>query len=166
MTWGKPVSEDLRWMIVWMSRLVWPDIISTYTDVSLRQIMWILALHRATGKVSINRDRWRIGRRRHLTMEDVNVGQDSFAMLITLLICVDSSCMGLWTGIVIATLTSWRRGWRTFVVCQLVCLLYGGPYIERATAWRRCIDITIPFLVQLIDKNEYSWCDRLSNAVL
>lgn len=36
MTKGKPISEDLRWTIVRMARLVDLDAVSMYTDVSRR----------------------------------------------------------------------------------------------------------------------------------
>ena len=73
MTQGKPVSEDLRWAIVRMARLIDLEAISTYTDVSRRQILRILALFRAMGKVTMVKDRRRIGRRRHLSPDDVAV---------------------------------------------------------------------------------------------
>ncbi|KAG1737138.1 uncharacterized protein EDB91DRAFT_1002071, partial [Suillus paluster] len=45
--------------------------ISTYTDVSRCQILRILALFRATGKVTTMTDCHRIGRHCHLTSKDV-----------------------------------------------------------------------------------------------
>jgi hypothetical protein len=61
MTRGKPVSEDLRRVIVRMARTVNLDLLSTYTDISRRQILRILSLYRATGKVTTAKDRRRIG---------------------------------------------------------------------------------------------------------
>jgi hypothetical protein len=63
MTRGKPVSEDLRRAIVRMARTVNLDLLSTYTDISRRQILRILSLYRATGKVTTAKDRRRIGHR-------------------------------------------------------------------------------------------------------
>ena len=70
---GKPISEDLRWTIVRMARLVKIESISGYTDVSQRHIRRILALYKTTGNVTTAHDRRRRGRRRHLTPDDVAV---------------------------------------------------------------------------------------------
>jgi hypothetical protein len=78
---GKPISEDLQWAIVRMARLVKIESISSYTDVSQRQIRRILAFHKATGNVTTAHDRRRRGRRRHLTPEDVAVSFISFHFL-------------------------------------------------------------------------------------
>jgi hypothetical protein len=56
MTRGKPVSRDLRWVIVCMARTVNLDLLSTYTDISRRQTLRILSLHRATGEVTTAKD--------------------------------------------------------------------------------------------------------------
>lgn len=78
---GQPISEDLRWAIVRMTRLVKIESISSYTDVSQRQIRRILALYKATGNVTTARDRRRRGRRRHLTPEDVAVSYSTLYVL-------------------------------------------------------------------------------------
>ena len=56
-----------------MTRLVRIESISSYTDVSQRQIQQILALNKTTGNVTTVHDRRRRGHRCHLTSEDVAV---------------------------------------------------------------------------------------------
>ena len=67
------ISEDLCWAIVRMAPVLHLDDIVAFTGVSRAQIFRILALHRSTGTVVKNIIRNKMGRRCHLTPEQVAV---------------------------------------------------------------------------------------------
>ena len=58
---GRPTSEDLGWAIVRMAPFLDLDHIATFVNVSCRQILWILALHRHTDQVKKTTDRRKLG---------------------------------------------------------------------------------------------------------
>jgi hypothetical protein len=58
---GQPISEDLGWAIVQMAPFLDLDRIATFVNVSRRQILQILALHRRTGQVKKAIDRRKLG---------------------------------------------------------------------------------------------------------
>jgi hypothetical protein len=128
MTSGKHISEDLRWTIVRMARLVDLDAISLYTDLSRRQIFRILAQFRATGKVTTTTDHRRIGRRHHLTPDDVAVSPTFQSSESTA--NGGSICMALWIGAVTVIWTNSRKAWRRFVESRSLSPRSGEHFAE------------------------------------
>ena len=122
-----------------MACLVEVQSISSYTDVSLWQIQWILALYKTTGKVTTVWDRRRCGRRCHLTSEDVTVS-DSLHAIRLLNPIVTSTCMDRSTRAVIAIWMSWGKVSRRYVgfLCHLC--QSGELWIGVGTLWRRWVD--------------------------
>jgi hypothetical protein len=70
---GKRISDDLRWAIVRMAPFMDISAIARFTNVSRRQILRILTLHRSMGEVSNGPDLRSLPRERHLSAEDVSV---------------------------------------------------------------------------------------------
>jgi transposase len=72
-----PTSEDLCWAIIRMVPFMSIDSVVAFTGVSRRKILYILALHHATGNVIKQPDSRKLGRHRLLTPEDVAVSRFS-----------------------------------------------------------------------------------------
>lgn len=70
---GKVISDDLRWTVIRMHEREDVETISAYTGVSKRQVFRILAQYRTTGSASKVRNVETRGRKRQLTVEDVQV---------------------------------------------------------------------------------------------
>ena len=39
---GKPISEEIRWVVIWLSMVMSPDDVAMYTDLSVHSIKNIL----------------------------------------------------------------------------------------------------------------------------
>ena len=50
---GKPISEDIQWIIVHLGATLSPEDVAMYTNISKCKVKAILAHHRTTGEVNI-----------------------------------------------------------------------------------------------------------------
>lgn len=69
---GKPISEDIQWIVVRLGAALSPEDIAMYTNISERKVKAILAHHRRTGEVNIPK-REKPSLYRKLQEEDIQV---------------------------------------------------------------------------------------------
>ena len=137
------ISRSLNWPIVKdpvsKSRLPFLDLdrVATFVNVSHHQILRILALHRRTGQVKKAIDWWKLGRRRHLTCDDVAVS--SIIIIPTHYLINQSTFTEPWIRVVMHIWMSYSRDWRRHTEFQSHCLPYGGPWSVADTPWRRYV---------------------------
>ena len=69
---GKPISEEVQWIVVRLGAVLPPDDVAMYTNISKRKIRAILAHHKKTGEVDIPK-RERPNLYRKLQGDDIEV---------------------------------------------------------------------------------------------
>jgi len=82
---GKPIVEDVQWIIVHLSTIMEPFTIAMYTGVSRHKVNQILATFRHTGSVEVHRNT-RVYK--HCTICDEDVSVWIFNFLITHLLTI------------------------------------------------------------------------------
>ena len=50
---GKPISEEIQWIVVHLGAVLSPDDVAKYTNISEQKIRAIPAHHKKTGEVDI-----------------------------------------------------------------------------------------------------------------
>ena len=50
---GKPISEEVQWIVVHLGAVLLPDDVAMYTNISKQKIRAILVHHKKTGEVDI-----------------------------------------------------------------------------------------------------------------